>query len=212
LQQADPCLLQQVTVRRRHQGMVCPAASANASSKLRGVGRVVVQRGRLADVSWRLASSLAPLADLCDICVAELQPALDELDEALQQGVLQHGASVAAYLKSLGVEEEQLGRLLMSCPLLFSFPVEQHAGVLFGLLMAVGLTADQAARCFEEQPEAAVSPNCAECLAVIARLLAAGAVSSGASKTGAQLLRELLVSGQRQRGSCDWKASSCSSA
>jgi hypothetical protein len=193
LQQSEPWLLQQVTVRRRHQGMVCLAATANSSSKLRGVGRVIVQRGRLTDVSCGLTSSLAPLAKLCDICVAALQPAVDKLDAARQQGVLQHGTLVAAYLKSLCVEKGQLGRLLMSCPLLFSFPVEQRAGVLFWLLMAVGLTADQAARCFEKQPEAAVSPNCAACMAALARLLAAGVTTSDAGKTGGQLLRELLV-------------------
>jgi hypothetical protein len=114
-------------------------------------------------------------------------------DQKRQQGNKDHGAAVAAYLAGLGIEQGQLGRLLLRCPLLFSWLVEQRAGVLFGQVMALGLTAAQAARCVEQQPFAAETPSFEPAVVVLAPLLAAGRRASDVGKTGEQLLAELLV-------------------
>jgi hypothetical protein len=156
---------------------------------------VVSQRGKLVALSVDLAKCLAPLAEQCGVSSkeADLARAVAKLYGSRQQGMLQHGTSVAAYLSGLGIEQGQLGRLLMRCPLLFSWPVEQRAGVLFGQLKALGLTASQAARCFERQPLAAGNPSFEPAIAVLALLLAAGCRASDVGKTGEQLLGELLV-------------------
>jgi hypothetical protein len=142
-----------------------------------------------------LADRLASLAEQCGVSgkEADLARAVAKLNRIRQQGVVQHGASVAAYLTGLGIEQGQLGRLLIRCPVLFSRPAEQRAGVLFGQLMALGLNAAQAARCFEQQPSAAFSPSFEPAVAVLAPLLAGGCRTSDVSKTGEQLLGELLV-------------------
>jgi hypothetical protein len=156
---------------------------------------VVTRKGKLAAVPPDLAGTLAPLAAQCGLSgrEAELAGLAAALAQKRQQGVLQHGTSVAAYLTGLGIEQGQLGRLLMRCPYLFSWPVEQRAGVLYGQLMALGLTAAQAGRCFEQHHFAALSPSFAQAIAVLAPLLAAGCKASDIGKTGLQLLGELLV-------------------
>jgi hypothetical protein len=156
---------------------------------------VVNRRGQHVAVPASLAAELAPLAEQCGMSgeEADLARAVAKLDRTRQQDVLQHGESVAAYLNRLGIEQGQLGRLLMRCPLLFSWPVEHRAGMLFGQLMALGLTAAEAARCFECQPEAACSASFEPAIAVLAPLLAGGCRASDVGKTGKQLLRELLV-------------------
>jgi hypothetical protein len=96
-------------------------------------------------------------------------------------------------LAGLGIEQGQLGLLLLRCPYLFSWPVERRAGVLFGQLMALGLAGSQAARCFMQQPSAAGSASFEPAMAVLALLLAAGCRASDVGKTREQLLAELLV-------------------
>jgi hypothetical protein len=156
---------------------------------------VVTQKGKLGPVPPDLGGTLAPLAAQCGLSgrEAELARAVAALVGKRQQGIKDHGAAVAAYLAGLGVEEGQLRRLLLHCPYLFSWPVEQRAGVLFGQLMALGLTAAQASRCFDQKPFAARSPSFEPAIAVLAPLLAAGCRASDVGKTGEQLLGELLV-------------------
>jgi hypothetical protein len=156
---------------------------------------VVSQRGKPVALLPDLAYRLAPLAVQCGVSgkEADLARAVAKLYRIRQQGVVQHGASVAAYLTGLGIEQVQLGQLLLRCPYLFSWPVEQRAGVLFGQLTALGLTAAQAARCFEQHPFAAFSRSFEPAIAQLAPLLAAGCKASDVGKTGEQLLGELLV-------------------
>jgi hypothetical protein len=160
---------------------------------------ILSQRGKLVPVPPDLAGTLAPLAAQCGLSgrEAEVARAVAAQDQKRQQGIVDHGAAVAAYLASLGIDhgfgQGQLERLLLRCPYLFSWPAEQRAGVLFGQLMALGLTAAQAARCFKQQPSAARSPSFTPAIAVLAPLLAAGCRASDIGKTGEQLLGELLV-------------------
>jgi hypothetical protein len=156
---------------------------------------VVTRKGKRVPGPPDLAGTLAPLAAQCGLIgrVAELARAVATLVEKRQQGIKDHGASVAACLTGLGVEQGQLGRLLMRCPYLFSWPAEQRAGVLFGQLTALGLTAAEAARCFEQHPSAAGSASFAPAVEVLAPLLAAGCRASDVGKPGEQLLGELLV-------------------
>ncbi|KAI3427314.1 hypothetical protein D9Q98_010231 [Chlorella vulgaris] len=107
-----------------------------------------------------------------------------------QQGILQDGPQVAAHLRSLGIGSRELGPLLCQCPELFSRAAEERAGVLYSQLMGLGLSAGQAARCFERQPEAAVSVSVEPAIAVLAPLLAAG--SKGGGRPGEQLLVDVL--------------------
>lgn len=87
--------------------------------------------------------------------------------------------AVAAWLRSQGIEEAQLQRLLLRCPLAFSWPVEERVGVLFGQLRGLGLTAAEAAWCFEHHPLAIKTPSFELAIAVLAELFAAGSMSSG---------------------------------
>jgi hypothetical protein len=156
---------------------------------------VVTRRGKLVPVPPDLAGTLAPLSAQCGLSgrEAELARAVAALDQKRQQAFKYHGTAVAAYLAGLGIEQGQLGRLLMRCPLLFSWPEEQRAGVLFEQLMALVLNAVQAARCFEQQPLAASSPSFAQAIPVLAPLLASGCRAIDVGKTDEQLLGELLV-------------------
>jgi hypothetical protein len=120
----------------------------------------------------------------------ELSASMGKLPGIRQQGILQHGPQVAAHLRGLGIESSDLGSLFCRCPELFSWPAEERAGVLYSQLMGLGLTAGQAARCFEQGPEAAVSVSFEPAIAVLAPLLAAG--SKGAGRTGEQLLGDVL--------------------
>jgi hypothetical protein len=168
--------------------------NANADSS-NTFDTVVTRKGKRVPVLPDLAATLAALAAQCGLNgrEAELARVVAALVEKRQQGIKDHGAAVAAYLAGLGIEEGQLGRLLLRCPYLFSWPVEQRAGVLFGQLMALGLSAAQAVRCFEQQRFAAFSPSFEPATAVLAPLLAAGVRASDVGKTGEQLLGELLV-------------------
>jgi hypothetical protein len=87
------------------------------------------------------------------------------------------------------MEQRQVARLLQRCPLLFSWPAEQRAGVLFGQLMALGLSAAQAALCFERAPSAAGSPSFEPATEVLADLFAS-CINKGTA--GQQLLGALL--------------------
>jgi hypothetical protein len=156
-------------------------------------------RGKLVPVPPDMAGTLAPLAAQCGLSgrEAKLARAVAALDRKRQQGIKDHGAAVAAYLAGLGIEQGikqgQLGRLLLRCPYLFSWPAAQRAGVLFGQLMALGLNAAQAARCFEQQRSAATTPSFEPATAVLPPLLAGGCRAGDVGKTGEQLLGELLV-------------------
>jgi hypothetical protein len=90
----------------------------------------------------------------------------------------------------LGIRSSELGPLFCQCPELFSRAAEERAGVLYSQLMGLGLSAGQAARCFERQPEAAVSVSVEPAIAVLAPLLAAG--SKGGGRPGEQVLGDLL--------------------
>ncbi|KAL4426231.1 hypothetical protein ABPG77_009846 [Micractinium sp. CCAP 211/92] len=125
-----------------------------------------------------LEAQLTPLAQQRGCSPAALSRAVAGEDKVRQAGMVQHGAAVASWLRDQGVSDAQLQRLLLRCPLLFSWPVEQRAGVLFGQLQCLGLSAAEAARCFERQPVAAGSPSFAPAIGVLAELFAAGSKSS----------------------------------
>ncbi|KAL4426262.1 hypothetical protein ABPG77_009877 [Micractinium sp. CCAP 211/92] len=65
----------------------------------------------------------------------------------------------------------------------------ERAGVLFGQLHGLSLTAAEAARCFEVQPRAPTSPSFEPAIGVLAELFAAGSKSSGPAE---QLVGSLL--------------------
>jgi hypothetical protein len=98
---------------------------------------------------------------------------------------------VAAYLRGLGVGKTQLDRMATFREELFRFPVEQRAGVLFGQLMALGLSAEEAACCVEKSPAAALHSTFEPAIAVLADLLASGS-KEGQPVAGRQLLGALL--------------------
>ncbi|KAI3427330.1 hypothetical protein D9Q98_010247 [Chlorella vulgaris] len=120
----------------------------------------------------------------------ELSASMSKLPGIRQQGILQHGPQVAAYLRDLGIGSSELGPLFCRCPELFSWPAEERAGVLYSQLMGLGLSAGQAASCFEQQPQAAVSISFGPAIAVLAPLLSAG--SKGGGRPGEQLLGDML--------------------
>ncbi len=99
---------------------------------------------------------------------------LRKLPYVRQQGVLAYAAAVTAHLLSpaVGLAAQQAGQLLERCPALFSWPPEQRAAVLFGQLMAAGLTAAAIAACFMAFPATAnpttLAPGVAELAAILA--------------------------------------------
>ncbi|KAL4426242.1 hypothetical protein ABPG77_009857 [Micractinium sp. CCAP 211/92] len=140
---------------------------------------VLSRRGRGAAVGPDLEAQLAALAQQCDCSPAALSRAVAAEGKPRQAGVVQYGAAVAAWLRSQGISDAQLQRLLLRCPVLFSRPVEQRAGMLLGQLQGLGLSAAEAARCFESQPVAAGSTSFAPAIGVLAELFAAGSKGSG---------------------------------
>jgi hypothetical protein len=120
----------------------------------------------------------------------ELAASMGKLPGIRQQGILQHGPQVAAHLRGLGIGRSELGPLFCRCPYLFSRAAEERAGVLYSQLMGLGLSAGQAASCFEQQPGAANFRSFEPAIAVLAPLLAAGSKSSG--RPGEQVLGDLL--------------------
>ncbi|KAI3427350.1 hypothetical protein D9Q98_010267 [Chlorella vulgaris] len=120
----------------------------------------------------------------------ELLASMSKLPGIRQQGILQHGPQVATYLRGLGIGSSELGSLFCRCPELFSRPAEERAGVLFSQLMGLGLSAGQAASCFEQQTTAAFSLSFEPAIVMLAPLLAAG--SKGGGRSGEQLLGDLL--------------------
>lgn len=79
-----------------------------------------------------LAAELAQLAVLVTVNAASLSRVAAASPVGRQRGLVENGQQVAALLQQLGMQQEQLGRLLLRCPLLFSWPAEQRAAVLFG--------------------------------------------------------------------------------
>ncbi|KAL4426240.1 hypothetical protein ABPG77_009855 [Micractinium sp. CCAP 211/92] len=150
---------------------------------------VVAGRGPVLAAPTDLETQLAPLAQQWGCSLAALGRAVAAEGKPRQAGMVQHGAAVASWLRDQGVSDAQLQRLLLRCPLLFSWPVEQRAGVLFGQLQCLGLSAAEAARCFERQPVAAGSPSFAPAIGVLAELFAAGSKGSGPAE---QLVGSLL--------------------
>ena len=102
-----------------------------------------------APVTAELNALLAPLAELCGADLATVAAAAASLPEYRQQEFPRNGLQVAAYLQRLGMEQRQLARLLERCPELLSWPAGERAGVLFGQLMGLGLSAAGTARFFE---------------------------------------------------------------
>ncbi len=105
---------------------------------------------------------------------AALLRSLRKLPGVRQQGVLDNAAAVTAHLCSpaVGLTAQQVGQLLERCPLLFSWPPEQRAAVLFGELLGAGLTAAAAAQCFTTFIDAANCTTLAPGLAELAAILA----------------------------------------
>ena len=142
-----------------------------------------------APVTAELNALLAPLAELCGADLATVAAAAASLPEYRQQEFPRNGLQVAAYLQRLGMEQRQLARLLERCPELLSWPAGERAGVLFGQLMGLGLSAAGTARCFEYQPGAAGSPSFVAAIGVLADMFASG---SRDGQAGPQLLACLL--------------------
>ena len=105
---------------------------------------------------------------------ASVLDSIRKLRGVRQQGVLDNGAAVAAHLLSpaVGLTAQQAGQLVVGCPKLFSWPPQQRAAVLFGELMAAGLSAAEAAACFLAYPAAAERTSLAAGLAELAAILA----------------------------------------
>ncbi|KAL4426219.1 hypothetical protein ABPG77_009834 [Micractinium sp. CCAP 211/92] len=149
------------------------------------------RQGRRLPVPPELEAQLAQLAEQYGCSQAALSQAVAALGTSYPAWFAEHSGDVAAWLASQGVDEAQLGRLLLRCPRLFTWPVEQRAGVLFGQLQGLGLTAAEAARCFLKQPVAATSPSFEPAIEVLAELFAAGSKSSGpAEQLVGSFLRE----------------------
>ena len=148
--------------------------------------------GKLILVQPGLAAQLQPLAGRAGVAdAAELSRAVAALGPKREAGVVEHGTAVAQLLLTLGVEPPQLAELLLRCPYLFSLPPGERAAVLFGQLARLGLTAAEAARCFEQQPKAATVPSFEPAIGVLAPLFAAGS-KVGGSKGGERLLGGFL--------------------
>ena len=151
--------------------------------------------GKLVPLRPGLAAGLQPLAAMAGVAdAAELSRHVAALGPKCEAGVVEHGTAVAQLLLSLGVQRPQLAKLLERCLQLFSWPPGERAAVLFGQLARLGLTAAEAARCFDQQPAAANPRSFEPPIGVLAPLLAAGS-KAGGSKSGEQLLGGLL---QRQ--------------
>ena len=150
------------------------------------------RRAKLLPVRPELAAELRPLAALSGISdTAELSRRVAALGPKPERRVVEHGAAVAQLLLCLGVPRTQLAALLHRCPLLFSWPAEHRAALLFGQLARLGLTAVEAARCFEQTATAAKTRSFEPAIPVLAELFAAGS-KAGGSRSGEQLLGDLL--------------------
>ena len=128
-----------------------------------------------------LAAALVPLAAACGADAAALTQAVRCLPPALRQGVLANGCQVAQHLRSLGVPLPLMAAALRRCLPLFSRPAAQHAAPQMAELMAAGLSAAEALRCFERSPMAAGSSSLGASLAALSQLLSAGSDSSSSS-------------------------------
>jgi hypothetical protein len=115
--------------------------------------------GKLVPVPAGLAGDLAPLAEQCGSNDAsEVAKSAATLHGTRQRGMVEHGQAVASYLQQeLGIKQPQLGRLLLRCPTLFSWPTAERAQQLFEQLMSTGVFATEAAKCFERRPAIANS-------------------------------------------------------
>jgi hypothetical protein len=163
-QQHQRLAWQHATTPHRTTVVAAAAAADGTDDEL----EMMMRRGKSVSVPPELAAGLAPLAAACGIAdVAAVAMEVAALDGSRQQGVLDHGLAVAAYLQGLGIEQDQLGRLLCRCPKLFSRPAEERAGVLFSQLMRLGLSAGLAAACFETQPVAANNRSFEAAIAVL---------------------------------------------
>ncbi|KAI3427400.1 hypothetical protein D9Q98_010315 [Chlorella vulgaris] len=169
---------QPATTPHRTTVVTAAAATDGADDEL----EMVMRGGKSVAVPPELAAGLAPLAAACSVAdvAAVARAVVAALPCSRQQGVLDHGLAVAAYLQGLGIHQAQLGRLLCRCPVLFSWLSEERAGVLFSQLMRLGLSAGQAA----------AVPSFEPAIAALAPLLAAGSKTAG--RTGEQLLGDLL--------------------
>ena len=165
------------------------AAAAASSERPVLVKRFKSGKPEWVPVTAELTASLAPLAELCGADLVTVAAAAASQPDFRQQELMRNGLQVAAHLQGLGVEQPQLACLLERCPELFSWPVEERAGVLFGQLMGQGLSAAEAGRCFEQYPGAITSPGFKPAIGVLAELLASG---SKEGQAGRQLLADLL--------------------
>ncbi len=90
------------------------------------------RRGRRLPAPPGLEAQLAQLAQQYGCGRAALSQAVAALGQTRQAWFAEHSCDVAAWLSRQGVGKAQSGRLLLRCPVLFTWPVEQRAGVLFG--------------------------------------------------------------------------------
>ena len=168
------------------------ASSVDASAQWVERNHNGSHRGKLLPVRPELAAELRPLAALAGVAdTAELSRNVAALGPKPERRVVEHGAAAAQLLLSLGVPRPQLAKLPGRCPLLFSWPANERPTLLFGQLARLGLTAAQAAQCFEQQPTAACVPSFEPAIPVLAALFAAGS-KAGSSRSGEQLLGDLL--------------------
>ena len=120
--------------------------------------------------------------------------------------VLEHGAAVAQLLLSLGVPR---ATLLSKCPVLFSWPANERAALLFGQLTQLGLTAVEVARCFEQIPAAAKARSFEPTIPVLAALFAAGSKQAAAG-AGSSCWAPCCVSSRRLYNCCACSEPPCS--
>ena len=165
---------------------------------------MIKRRGSRAAVPVRpeLAGELAPLAARCGVTkpgdLAALAKTVASLRAKREHGVAQHGPQVATHLQQLGLTQEQLGALLLRCPLLFGWPKKERAAPLFGQLVGrLGLTPDEAAKCFQQAPSAAHMPSFEPAIEALAELFVDGSGGDSSGSTGAAAQRR---EGERQLG------------
>lgn len=135
------------------------------------------QRGKRPPPTAEVSAAAAALAAACGADPAATARALACLGPGMQQGVINHGLEVARFLASLGVGAPLVAGVLRRCLPLFSQPPEKRCAPLTHQLMDLGLSAEQAACCFERVPAAAVSPGFGPAIQAAAELLESGHVT-----------------------------------
>lgn len=115
--------------------------------------------------SLGLAGSTSPAA---------LLASLQQLTTERQCGLMRHATAVTQHLlgPAVGLSVQQAGALLDRCLVLFSWPPEERAALLFRQLLAAGVAAEAAVRCLTSFPPAARARSFEDGLGELASLLA----------------------------------------